>query len=174
MSWIQNAKGQDHIFKDDEALGELKTRRHPRSTAKTNRAKGIRIATKHQLKYFVSPGNGEISTPAITPATMYIVLVTLFAVSFVSALWPVPITYSEGNSTVVLSSDFAIQFNGPNGTSNGVDTSQKVYTAINETYALLDDGFIPYMLYPFEEDYEPAADEMAAAPQLSSLVITQT
>ena len=126
--------------------------------------------SKHPLKYFVSSVNGETST-----SEMFVVLVTLFAVSFVSALWPVPIVYSAGNSTVVLASDFAIQFNGPNGTSNGgVDTSKKVYRAIDETYALLDDGFIPYMLYPFEEDYEPSSDEFASAPQLSSLVITQT
>lgn len=92
------------------------------------------------------------------------------------ALWPVPITYSEGVTTVVLDERFTIEFNGPNGTAQSgcVDTSQKVWAAIQRTYGLLNDGFVPSMLYTFEEDFEPSADEMAASQKLSSLVITQT
>jgi hypothetical protein len=105
---------------------------------------------------------------------MYIaVLASLVPV--VSAIWPVPITYSEGNTTVVLAEGFTIEFNGPNGTIPGgcVDTWSKVWSAIDRTYVLLDDGFVPDMLYQFEQDFEPTANEMAEAQVIKKLVITQ-
>jgi hypothetical protein len=105
---------------------------------------------------------------------MYIILASLF-VNVASAIWPVPISYSEGNATVVLAEGFTIEFNGPNGTvpTGCVDTSSKVWTAIDRTYGLLNDGFVPDMLYQFEEDFEPTADQMAEAQVLEKLVITQ-
>jgi hypothetical protein len=45
---------------------------------------------------------------------MYIAVRLLVPV--VSAIWPVPFTYSERNTTVVLTKGFTIEFNGPNGT----------------------------------------------------------
>jgi hypothetical protein len=105
---------------------------------------------------------------------MYIAVLASLA-PVVSAIWPVPITYSEGNTTVVLAGGFTIEFNGPNGTIPGgcVDTSSKVWAAIDRTYVLLDDGFVPDMLYQFEQDFEPTANEMAEAQVIKKLVITQ-
>ena len=93
----------------------------------------------------------------------------------VAALWPVPIQYSEGNTTVVLDPSFTITFNGPSGEmlAGCVDTTAKVWAAINRTYDLLNDGFIPDMLYTFEQDFEPTAAEMSEAPKLTTLVVTQ-
>jgi hexosaminidase len=93
----------------------------------------------------------------------------------VAALWPVPIQYSEGNTTVVLDASFTIQFNCPSGVlpAGSVDTSNKVWAAINRTYELLNDGFIPDMLYTFEQDFEPTAAEMAESLKLTTLVVTQ-
>jgi hypothetical protein len=106
---------------------------------------------------------------------MYIAVLASLLVPVVSAIWPVPITYSEGNTTVVLAEGFTIEFNGPKGTvpKGCVDTSRKVWTAIDRTYALLDDGFVPDMLYQFEQDFEPTANEMAEAQVIKKLVITQ-
>jgi len=93
----------------------------------------------------------------------------------VSALWPVPLHYSEGNTTIVLDTAFTIEFQGPVATDpcEYVDTSSKIWAAIDRTYSLLNDGFIPDMLYTFEENFEPAEEEMAAAPRLTKLVVTQ-
>lgn len=86
-----------------------------------------------------------------------------------------PITYSEGVTTVVLDEVFTIEFNTPNGPAPAgcFDTSGKVLAAINRTYGLLNDGFVPNMLYTFEENFEPLEEEMAASQRLSKLVITQ-
>jgi hypothetical protein len=96
-------------------------------------------------------------------------------VAAVSALWPVPIFYSEGNTTVVLDAAFTIEFRAPAGDvpCGCVDTSSKVWAAVDRTYSLLNDGFIPDMLYTFEQNFEPTEEEMAAAPRLTTLVITQ-
>jgi|SRR5271170_3320678 len=95
-------------------------------------------------------------------------------VSVVSAIWPVPIQYSEGVTTVVLAVNFTIEFNGPRGSGYGcVDTSKKVWEAIDRTYELLNDGFIPDMLYTFEQNFEPSIQEMTASQKLSKLIITQ-
>jgi hexosaminidase len=106
---------------------------------------------------------------------MHIAIISSIFLSTVSALWPVPITVSEGVTTVVLDKKFTIEFNGPNGTapSGCVDTSEKVWAAIQRTYELLNDGFVPNMLYTFEEDFEPSSQEMAASQTLCKLVITQ-
>ena len=105
---------------------------------------------------------------------MYIAVLALL-VGVVSAIWPAPIHYSEGNTTVVLSSDFIIEFIPPNGTQEtGCDTNNKVSNAIDRTYDLLNDGFVPSMLYPFEDDFEPSIAEMAISQVLEKLVITQT
>lgn len=106
---------------------------------------------------------------------MKIAILSSLLLSFVSALWPVPITYSEGVTTVVLDEGFTIEFNGPNGTpSTGCfDTSSKVWEAINRTYGLLNDGFVPNMLYTFEENFEPSEEEMVASQKISKLIITQ-
>jgi hypothetical protein len=102
-------------------------------------------------------------------------LIGSLLVTVVSALWPVPIVYSEGNDTVVLTKGFSIQFNGPSGSlgAAGVDTSSKVKSAINLTYGLLNDGFVPKMLYTFEEDFEPSDQAMTSAQTLSTLIVTQ-
>jgi hypothetical protein len=107
------------------------------------------------------------------PTTVVLALSAL--AGSVSALWPVPIQYSEGNTTVVLDTCFTITFNGPSEAmpAGCVDTSTKVWAAINRTYELLNDGFIPDMLYTFEQDFEPTAAEMADAPKLMTLVVTQ-
>jgi hypothetical protein len=107
---------------------------------------------------------------------MHIAIVGSLFVSAVLAIWPIPIIISEGNTTIVLDETFTIEFYGPDGTmpDSCVDTSQKVWGAINRTYGLLNDGFVPYMLYPFEEDFEPAPCEMASAQRLTKLVIIQT
>lgn len=104
------------------------------------------------------------------------ILIGSLLISTVCALWPVPIQVSEGNTTVVLAEGFAIEYNAPNGAKPDgcVDSSKRVWGAINRTYGLLNDGFIPNMLYTFEEDFEPTTEEMASAQQLSKLVITQT
>ena len=106
---------------------------------------------------------------------MHIAILSSILISSVSALWPVPITYSEGVTTVVLDEGFTIEFNGPNGTTPAgcFDTSSKVWAAINRTYGLLNDGFVPSMLYTFEENFEPSEEEMAASQKISKLVITQ-
>jgi len=88
----------------------------------------------------------------------------------VSALWPVPLRYSEGNTNVVLDTTFTIEFHGP---CEYVDTSTKIWAAINRTYSLLNDGFVPDMLYPFEENFEPTEEEMDAAPRLTKLIVKQ-
>ena len=107
---------------------------------------------------------------------MHISIIWALFFSVVSAIWPVPIAYSEGVTTVVLADGFTIKFNGPNGTppDGYVDTSERVWGAINRTYDLLNDGFVPYMLYPFEQNFEPLAEELDASQQLTELVITQT
>lgn len=107
---------------------------------------------------------------------MHIAIIGSLFISAIAAIWPIPITISEGNTTVVLDPTFTIEFYGPNGTlpNSCVDTSQKVWDAINRAYGLLNDGFVPYMLYPFEEDFEPAPCEIASAQRLTTLVITQT
>jgi hypothetical protein len=123
----------------------------------------------------------DISPPLDGRPTLTQKMLTTFALALsalagsVSALWPVPIQYSEGNTTVVLDPSFTIQFNGPSGAmpAGCVDTSVKIWAAIHRTYDLLNDGFIPDMLYTFEEDFEPTADEMADAPKLMTLVVTQ-
>ena len=104
------------------------------------------------------------------------ILIGSLLISSVYALWPVPIQVSEGNTTVVLAEGFTIEFNAPNGTipDGCVDSSKRVWGAIDRTYGLLNDGFVPNMLFTFEEDFEPTTEEMAAAQQLSKLVITQT
>jgi hypothetical protein len=105
---------------------------------------------------------------------MYITTLALLA-GVVSAIWPVPISYSEGNATVVLSNDFTIEFIPPKGIQGtGCNTNKKVCRAIDRTYDLLNDGFIPNMLYPFEEDFEPSLSEMATSQTLEKLIITQT
>ena len=106
---------------------------------------------------------------------MHIAVISSLFLSTVSALWPVPITFSEGVTTVVLDKRFTIEFNGPKGTApfGCVDTSKKVWDAIQRTYGLLNDGFMPRMLYTFEEDFEPSPQEMAASQTLCKLVITQ-
>ena len=55
-----------------------------------------------------------------------------------------------------------------------MDSSQLVWGAIDRTYGLMSDGFVPNMLYPFEEDFEPTVEEMAKSQKLSKLVVTQT
>jgi hypothetical protein len=102
-------------------------------------------------------------------------LIGSLLVTVVSALWPVPIVYSEGNNTVVLNKGFSIQFNGPLGWQEAgcVDTSSKVQSAINRTYGLLNDGFVPRMLYTFEEGFEPSDQAMRSAQTLSTLIVTQ-
>ena len=106
---------------------------------------------------------------------MHITILCSILISTASALWPVPITYSEGVTTVVLDEGFTIEFIGPNGTAPNecFDTSRKVLAAIDRTYGLLNDGFVPKMLYTFEENFEPSKEEMAASQKLSKLVITQ-
>ena len=107
-------------------------------------------------------------------STMYITTIVSLFVGVVAAVWPVPIRYSAGNTTVVLSSGFTIEFVGPSGSQDhGCDTSSKVWGAIQRTYDLLNDGFIPNMLYPFEEDFEPSIEEMTSAQILEKLTITQ-
>lgn len=93
----------------------------------------------------------------------------------VSALWPVPIHYSAGNTTLVLDAGFTIEFTGPSGPvpSGSVDTSGKVSAAISRTYSLVNDGFIPDMLYTFEANFEPTEEELSAAPRLTKLLVTQ-
>jgi len=111
----------------------------------------------------------------MTPSAMYVSILLGLFIPLATAIWPVPIQYSLGNATVVLAKDFSIEFNPPAGTppSNCVDTAEKVWNAIDRTYALLDDGFIPNMLFTFQENFEPSASEMAAAQVLEKLVITQ-
>lgn len=103
-----------------------------------------------------------------------LIIYSLF-LSPVLALWPVPTTYSLGNSTVVLAREFAIEFNPPRGQppAGCIDTSIKIWAAIQRTYDLLNDGFVPYMLYEFEEGFEPMYAAMLSAQQLTTLVITQ-
>ena len=106
--------------------------------------------------------------------TTYVTLLTLF-LGLASAIWPVPISYSEGNGTVVLADDFTIEYIGLDGnTATRCASSKKVWGAIMRTYRLLGDGFVPSMLYPFEEDFEPSVEEMSTAQRLEKLVITQT
>jgi hexosaminidase len=105
---------------------------------------------------------------------MYRTLLGSLFVSVVSALWPVPRTYSHGTSTVVLAQSFDIEFVGPNATGpECVDTSKKVADAIDRAFGLLNDGFVPRMLHPFGEDFEPSIKEMTVAHKLQKLVITQ-
>ena len=106
---------------------------------------------------------------------MHIAIISSVLISSVSALWPVPITYSEGVTTVVLDEGFTIEFNGPNGTAPAgcFDASSKIWAAIDRTYGLLNDGFVPSMLYTFEENFEPSEEEMVASQKLGKLVITQ-
>src|SRR5579859_1156634 len=106
---------------------------------------------------------------------MQTVIVGSLLVSLVSALWPVQISYADGNSTVVLASDFSIEFHGPNGTraSGCVDTSGRVLSAINQTYELLHDGFVPSKLHLFEENFEPTVQEMTSAQTLKKLIVYQ-
>ena len=109
--------------------------------------------------------------------TMYVsILITSVVISTVSALWPVPIHVSEGITTVILAEGFTIEFIGPNGRKPAgcVKSSHRVWGAIDRTYRLLYDGFVPNMLFPFEHDFEPSPQEMAASQQLKKLVITQT
>ena len=103
-----------------------------------------------------------------------LVFVNLFVV-LAAAIWPVPIQYSLGNTTVVLANDFSIEFNAPSGTlpAGCVDTSQTVLNAINRTYDLLNDGFIPDMLFQFQENFEPTESEMASAQVIHKLIVTQ-
>jgi hypothetical protein len=98
-----------------------------------------------------------------------------FFVVLAAALWPVPIEYSLGNTTVVLASDFSIEFNAPTGSppAGCVDSSPRVLDAINRTYSLLNDGFVPDMLFQFQENFEPTADVMASALVLEKLIIMQ-
>jgi hypothetical protein len=104
-----------------------------------------------------------------------ILIASNLLVSVVSAIWPVPIKSSTGNITVVLADGFTIEFNAPTGSmpSGCVDTWSKVNSAINRTYGLLEDGFVPKMLYMFEEDFEPTTATMGSAQKLSKLVVTQ-
>jgi len=103
------------------------------------------------------------------------ILIGNLLISTVCALWPVPIQVSEGNTTVVLAEGFNIEFNAPNGAKPDgcVDSSKRVWEAIHRTYGLLNDGFMPNMLFTFEEDFEPTTEDMAMAQQLSKLVVTQ-
>jgi len=115
--------------------------------------------------------------PTITDEMLWakVALICSILTGAVSALWPVPLHYSEGNTTVVLDTTFTIEFHGPVGRHpcEYADTSSRVWAAIYRTYSLLNDGFIPDMLYTFEENFEPTEEEMAAAPRLTKLVVTQ-
>ena len=105
-------------------------------------------------------------------ASIYLAVLALL-VGVVSAIWPVPISLSEGNTTVLLCEDFTIEFVAPQGT-HGFDTTNKVWGAIERTYELLNDGFVPRMLFPFEEDFEPSVEELGTSQKLEKLIITQT
>ena len=101
--------------------------------------------------------------------------ITLFS-PLVLALWPIPRWYADGISTVVIVdlNNVQIQFNQPHlSSTNCVDTSDKVYSAVNLTLGLLKDGFVPRMLHPFNKEFEPPIAELLHAQKLGKLVITQ-
>lgn len=139
------------------------------TTIKTKTPKAEVAIPRSFINTFRNPPYGEIVL------IMYLLFIASLLVPFASAIWPVPVQYSLGNSTVVLAKTFTIEFNGPTGKrpSGYVDTSKKVSKAINRTYTLLNDSFIPNMLFQFETDFEPSAAAMAAAPVLSKLVVHQ-
>jgi hypothetical protein len=101
------------------------------------------------------------------------ILALLPFVALVGALWPLPVSYSSGNSAVVLSPTFRIEFSPPPDGPSCVSATSKILSAIDRTLALLHDDFIPAALYPFQRNFEPPWTAIAVAPQLEVVIITQ-
>ncbi|KXL44918.1 glycoside hydrolase family 20 protein [Acidomyces richmondensis BFW] len=98
--------------------------------------------------------------------------------SGVSAIWPLPVTYSSGNEVLWIDHNVKITYNGAENSTHGYGpenswTSKIVTNAIERTFdTLFNKNIIPWKFHPRMSNFEPALT--SSSQYVTSITLYQT